>query len=150
MGHSFVKVYLHIVFSTKNREPFIFPAVENELYAYIGGICNSLECFPIKIGGYFDHVHIVCSLSKKIAIMKLLEVVKANSSKWFKTKDKLLENFYWQTGYGAWSVNPAEIEYLIRYIENQHAHHKRESFKEEFLKFLKKYGIDYDERYLWD
>lgn len=85
MGQSLVKNYLHIVFSTKYRQPFIYEPVEQELHAYLGGICKNLECHPIKIGGYIDHIHILCMLSKKIALMKLLEEVKSHSSKWMKT-----------------------------------------------------------------
>ena len=87
MGQSLVKNYIHIVFSTKHRETFIHPAHENELYSYLGGICKNMECHPIKICGFTDHIHILCMLSKKIALMKLLEEVKSHSSKWMKTKD---------------------------------------------------------------
>ena len=96
--------------------------------AYIGGICKRLECNPVKIGGYLDHVHILCLLSKKIPLMKLLEEVKAHSSKWIKTKDESVKKFYWQNGYGAFSVNPYEIDKVIAYIENQKEHHKKENF----------------------
>lgn len=97
-----------------------------------------------------DHVHILCMLSKKVALMKLLEEVKSHSSKWMKTKDESLKNFYWQNGYGAFSVNPVQIETVVTYIENQHEHHRKKSFQEEYLAFLKKYKVEYDERYVWD
>jgi len=93
MAQSLVKNYLHIVFSTKNREPLIHPPYENELHGYLGGICKSMDCQPIKVGGYTDHVHILCMLSKKIALMKLIEEVKSNSSKWIKTLDPSLQIF---------------------------------------------------------
>jgi len=150
MGQSLVKNYLHITFSTKYREPLIFPPYEDELHAYIGGICNKLQCYPVKIGGYTDHIHILCILSKKLALMKLLEELKSHSSKWIKTKDKALENFYWQDGYGAFSVDHHEVDKIINYIANQHDHHKNQNFKEEFRQILKKYQIPYDERYVWD
>ena len=150
MGQSLVKNYLHIIFSTKHRQTFIHPPVESELHAYLGGICKQMECHPIKIGGYTDHVHILCMLSKKIALMKLLEELKSHSSKWMKTKDPFLSNFYWQNGYGAFSVNPAQIDIVVRYITNQKEHHRRKTFKEEYRLFLRKYDIDYDERYVWD
>jgi REP element-mobilizing transposase RayT len=121
-----------------------------ELHAYMGGICKDMECTPIKIGGYTDHVHILCMLSKKIALMKLLEEVKSHSSKWMKTKDFSLGNFYWQDGYGAFSVNPAQVDKVIAYIENQHVHHMRKDFQNEFRSYLKKYNVEYDERYVWD
>jgi putative transposase len=106
MGQSLVKNYVHIVFSTKHTKALIHPPYEEELHAYLGGICKKLECTPIKVGGYTDHIHILCMLSKKIALIKLLEELKSHSSRWMKTKDKSLNNFYWQEGYGAFSVNP--------------------------------------------
>lgn len=150
MGQSLVKNYLHIVFSTKYRAPIIHPPYELELHAYLGGICKELECTPIKVGGYTDHVHILCMLSKKIALMKLLEEVKSHSSKWMKTKDYSLNNFYWQDGYGAFSVNPAQVDRVITYIENQHEHHRKKDFQNEYRSYLKKYNVEYDERYVWD
>ena len=150
MGQSLVKNYMHIIFSTKHRQAYIHSPHEAELHAYLGGICNSFECHPIKIGGYTDHVHILCLLSKKIALMKLVEAVKSNSSKWMKTKDADLKNFYWQDGYGGFSVNPAQVDIVIAYIENQHEHHRKKTFQDEYRAFLNKYKIEFDERYVWD
>jgi REP element-mobilizing transposase RayT len=150
MGQSLVKNYMHIVFSTKYRQPLIHAPFEDQLHAYMGGICNKLECQPIKIGGYTDHVHILCMLSKKIALMKLVEKVKSNSSKWIKTLDPSLENFYWQDGYGAFSVNPSGVARVSNYIANQHVHHGKKTFQDEFREILEKYAVDYDERYVWD
>lgn len=95
-------------------------------------------------------MHILCMLSKNIALAKLLEEVKSHSSRWINTKDSSLKNFYWQDGYGFFSVNPAEVDVVISYIENQHEHHRKKTFKEEYIAFLMKYGIEYDERYMWD
>lgn len=150
MSQSLVKNYLHITFSTKYREPLIYAPVEAELHAYLGGICKKLECHPIKIGGYVDHIHILCMLSKKIALMKLVEEVKSHSSKWIKTKGENYTSFYWQDGYGAFSVNPSEVDAVISYIANQHEHHRRKTFQDEYRLFLKKYKVEYDERYVWD
>jgi len=150
MGQSLVKNYVHIVFSTKYRQPLILESVEEELYNYLGGVCKALECWPVKIGGYYDHIHILCLLSKKIALMKLLEEVKSHSSKWIKTKDDRLKHFYWQDGYGAFSVNPAQVDAVIRYIENQKIHHAKKNFQEELRGFFRKYNVEYDERYVWD
>lgn len=150
MGQSLVKNYIHIISSTKHRVPLIHETVQGELYAYIGTICKAMECHPIKIGGYTDHIHILWMLSKKIALMKLLEEVKSHSSKMMKTKGKALKNFYWQDGYGAFSVNPSEVDVVIAYIENQKEHHKKISFQDEYRAFLKKYNVEYDERYVWD
>jgi REP element-mobilizing transposase RayT len=150
MAQSLSKVYVHITFSTKYRYPFIDDNIKQELWAYIGGICKALECNPIRVGGYNDHVHICCLLSKKISQIKLLEEVKKESSKWIKTKDKRYNKFYWQDGYGIFSVNPSEIERVIKYIDNQHEHHKKRTFQAELLAFLNKYEIEYNKRYLWD
>jgi REP element-mobilizing transposase RayT len=150
MGQSLVKNYIHIVFSTKHRQPLIRQPAEAELHSYLGGICNQLDCQPIKIGGYTDHIHILCLLSKKIALMKLLEEIKSHSSKWIKTKGEAYRNFYWQNGYGAFSVNPSEADKVIEYITNQHEHHRKKTFQEEYRAFLKKYNVEYDEQYVWD
>jgi REP element-mobilizing transposase RayT len=150
MPQSIAYNYLHITFSTKYRVPIIDEAIEEELFKYIGGICKNLECNPIKVGGYRDHIHILCVLSRKIALMKLLEEIKSHSSKWIKTKGDKYKNFYWQRGYGSFSVNPAEIDVVVRYIENQAEHHKKKTFQDEYIAFLKKYNAEYDERYLWD
>lgn len=150
MGQSLVKNYVHIVFSTKHRAPRIHPPVEAELHNYLGGICNQLGCQVIKVGGYTDHVHVLCMLSKKVALMKLVQELKANSSKWIKSKGEDYEDFYWQDGYGAFSVNPAEVHVVIAYIANQHEHHSKQSFQAEYRALLETYAIEYDEQYVWD
>ena len=150
MNQSLVKNYLHIVFSTKHRQPLILPSIEKELYSYLGGICNNFECQVIKIGGHKVHIHILCLLSKKTALIKLVEQLKSNSSKWIKTKGSEYSNFYWQDGYGAFSVNPSEVDIVINYIENQKEHHSKKTFQEEYLAFLNKYKVEYNEHYVWD
>ncbi len=150
MGQSLVKNYIHLVFSTKNREAMIKPSIESELHAYLGGVCKNLDCQPIKIGGYLDHVHILCLLSRNIALKKLVEDIKSNSSKWIKTKGDNFKNFYWQQGYGAFSINPSEVDIVIAYINDQKKHHQKKSFQEEYRAFLQKYDIAFDERYVWD
>ncbi|QCX38675.1 IS200/IS605 family transposase [Aureibaculum algae] len=150
MGQSLVKNYIHIVFSTKYRAALIHPPYEQELHKYLGGVCNDLECPVLIVGGYTDHIHILCMLSKKIALMTLVQKLKANSSKWMKTKDKSLENFFWQDGYGAFSVNPYKIDAIVNYIKNQHAHHNKNSFQDEYKYFLEKNEVEYDDRFIWD
>jgi REP element-mobilizing transposase RayT len=150
MGQSLVKNYIHIVFSTKHRQPLINHEVEAELHSYLGGICNKLGCQVIKVGGFTDHIHILCLLSKKITLVKLLEELKSHSSKWIKTLGESYANFYWQDGYGAFSVNPSEVEIVKNYIVNQKEHHSKNTFKNEYKAFLKKYNVEYYERYVWD
>lgn len=150
MGQSLVKNYMHIVFSTKNREPLITESVETALHSYLAGVCNNLECQPLKIGGYLDHVHVLCMLSKKVTLVKLVEELKSSSSKWIKTQHSSLQHFYWQKGYGAFSINPTETEVVSNYILNQKEHHKHKTFQEEYRAFLQKYNVEFDEKYVWD
>jgi putative transposase len=150
MAQSLSKVYVHITFSTKNRQSLIDDNIKTLLFEYLGGICKGLECNPLRVGGYFDHVHIICLLSRKVPQMKLLEELKKQSSKWIKTKGQVYSNFYWQDGYGIFSVNPSETDVVVNYIINQKEHHKKVSFQDEFRAFLKKYKVDYDEKYVWD
>jgi putative transposase len=150
MGQSHVKNYIHLVFSTKHRYPFIHPPVEAELHCYLSGICKIFGCQPIITGGCTDHVHILFLLSKKIAIVKLVEEVKSHSSKWIKTKGSDYSKFYWQDGYGAFSVDPRQVEKERSYIENQKEHHRKKTFQDEYREFLQKFEVEYDERYVWD
>lgn len=149
MAQSLSKIYVHIVFHTKYSQPLIRPEVEPELYAYIGAIIKANDSVPIKINGVENHIHILAILSKNIALSKFLEEIKRNSSRWIKTKGKIYSNFKWQGGYGAFSVNPKGVKTVKRYIENQKEHHKKVSFKEEYIKLLDENSVEYDERYLW-
>lgn len=149
MSQSLTKLSTHIVFSTKYRQPSIDTVIEPELHAYLGGVCNIMDCISVKVGGYTDHIHIWI-LSRKVALMDLLEEVKKRSSKWIKEKGKAYENFYWQNGYGAFAVNPSELDVVIRYIANQHEHHQKRTFQDEYRGFLKKYNVEYEEKYVWD
>lgn len=119
MPQSLSKVYTHIIFSTKNRQNLIDENIESQLFDYLGGVCKALECNPVQVGGCKNHVHILCLLSKKVAQAELLEEVKKRSSKWIKTKDVKYSNFYWQDGYGIFSVNPRKVDIVMRYILNQ-------------------------------
>ena len=150
MPQSLSKVYVHITFSTKYRQKLITDAIKTPLFEYIGGICKGLECNPVQVGGYRDHIHVLCTLSRKVTQMKLLEEIKKRSSLWIKTKGAEFNNFYWQDGYGIFSVNPAQVHIVERYIQNQEEHHKNKDYKRELLYFLNKYKVDYNEQYLWD
>lgn len=150
MSQSLVKNYIHIIFSTKHREDFIDEKIEGELFAYIAAICKDFESNALQIGGTDNHIHILCSLSKKIALMKLVQEIKAHSSKWIKTKDKKYKNFFWQDGYGAFSVSEENLYSTINYIKDQRLHHSTKQYKEELIGILEKYEMKYDEKYLWD
>ncbi len=151
MPQSLAQVYLHLVFSTKNRELFLQDRkLRGQTHAYLAGICRNLESPSLIAGGPNDHVHILCTLSRKLTISSLIAELKRDSSKWIKVQDPSLSGFRWQGGYGAFSVSPSHIDNLNRYIANQEAHHQRETFQDEFRRLLGKYGMEYDERYVWD
>ncbi len=150
MPQSLSKVYVHITFSTKNRQCLIDDNIKNFLFDYLGGICKGMDCNPLKVGGHHDHIHVICMLSRKIAQMTLLEELKKQSSKWIKTKGQTYSAFYWQNGYGIFSINPTETDLVVDYIMNQEEHHKKVSFQDEYRAFLNKYKVEYDERYVWD
>lgn len=151
MPQSLAQVYLHLVFSTKHRRPFLQKRdVRDKVHAYLTGICRNLECPSLIIGGVEDHVHILCTLSRKIAISELLRELKRDSSKRAKELGPGLAEFEWQAGYGAFSISPSHVESLRAYIRNQEEHHRTETFQDELRRLLKKYNVPYDERYVWD
>jgi REP element-mobilizing transposase RayT len=138
----------HVIFSTKNREPFITPEIEPELFAYIGGILKNNESRLLDAGGDADHIHLLISQSKNIALSALMKDVKKDSSSWIKTKGRIFRTFHWQDGYAAFSIGQSNVNELKKYIARQKEHHRKRSFKEELIQFLNAYGIDYDEEYL--
>jgi putative transposase len=150
MPQSLHALNVHIVFATKCRRPFLHSEIRPNLWAYMAGILRNLECHSVAIGGIEDHVHIACNLTKKHAPMKVIETVKKDSSKWLKTQSPSLQGFHWQDGYGLFSVSPAHVGALLKYVANQEEHHRRETFQNEFVRILRKYGVAYDERYVWD
>ena len=151
MPQSLAQVIIHIVFSTKNRDPFLSDDdIRKEMHSYLGGTCNNLDCQVIVIGGVSDHVHILLKFSRNISIAKLVGEIKRSSSKWIKTKGGMLTKFSWQNGYGVFSVGRSEIERVKSYILNQEEHHRKRSFQDEYRKFLREYEIEYDEKYVWD
>lgn len=150
MPQSLSRVYLHIVFGTKHWKPLIYPPYEADLYKYLAGVCDNVNCPSLTINGYVNHVHILCRLSKNIAISKLLEELKTTSSRWMKKQGKGMESFFWQDGYAAFGVCESAIKNVGRYIDNQHAHHTNNNYREEIIRLLEDNGVEYDERYFWD
>ena len=150
MAQTLVKLYVHIIFSTKHRADLILPEVEDELFAYLGGIANNNKSKLLVGGGTANHVHLLVSLSKNISLSEFVGDLKRDSSKWIKTKGDTSQNFHWQDGYGAFSVGYTQLDDVKKYIANQKEHHAKVSFEDEFRYFLKKYGVEYDERYVWD
>ena len=150
MAQSLAQVYLHSIFSTKYRQNLIIPEVESQLYAYIGGIINNLGGRPLIINGLPDHIHILSTLPRTVAIAKYLEEIKKNSSKWMKVQRPELNHFAWQNGYATFSVSSSKTGAVTNYIKNQKEHHKQLTFKEEVIRFLNECNVEYNEKYLWD
>jgi len=147
---SLARVYVQIVFSTKNRNPWIDEEIESQLHAYMAEVMRACGCPVMAINGTEDHVHILCTLARVITMADLVEEVKKRSSKWIKTRDERYESFAWQNGYGAFSVGERGLETVIAYIEKQKEHHRNKTFRDEYREFLDFHRIDYDERYVWD
>lgn len=150
MSQSLVKNLIHLVYSTKDRHPLITEAVRESLFAYQAGIFKQWDSPALVIGGVEDHVHALFSLSKNYALKKIVEEVKKGSSKWIKTYGESFHDFYWQTGYGAFSVSQSNIEAVRNYIETQVEHHKKMTFQDELRGLFQRHCIEFDERYVWD
>ncbi len=147
---SYVTSHYHCVFSTKERRPMITPALRERLWPYLGGIARQNKMTAVEIGGVEDHVHILLALPSTVSIAKAVQLIKGGSSKWVHDTFPEHRLFSWQTKYGAFCVSVSLLDKTIAYIQGQEAHHRRMSFKEEFLALLKKHRVAYDEQYLWD
>ncbi len=150
MPQSFAAMYAHIIFSTKNREPFVDKSWQNRLYEYLGGICKGNKLALLAVGGMPDHIHLLVSMGREHSVAEIVRLIKSNSSKWIHEEIKGMQAFAWQSGYGAFSVSQSQLASVKKYIHGQEAHHRKLSFREEFLTFLKKHDLAYDERYVWD
>ena len=150
MPQSLSYLLTHIVFSTKDRAPVLDVTVRPALHAYLATVARNVDCECFRVGGVADHVHLAIRLSRTITMAQLIEELKTSSSKWLKTQSPALAAFAWQRGYGAFSVGPSDLNALLHYIDTQEEHHKTRTFQDEYRAFLKKYGIEYDERYVWD
>jgi len=153
MAQSLSQLWIHIIFSTKGRYPFLIKSIQQHMYEQIKKTCDEQNCKVIAVGGTEDHVHLLLNLNKNISLAQLIEKVKKSSSKWIKLFSKNYPDinlFYWQRGYGAFSVSQSRLEDVKRYINNQKQHHQEQGFKDELRKFLKHYSIPYQEEYVWD
>ena len=149
MPQSLVQNFIHIIFSTRNRQFFIPPEIEEDLYNYLAATCTNYKCYAQQVGGHLDHVHVLCNMSKNMTVADFVKELKTSSSKWIKYKYSN-KDFYWQGGYAAYSIQYNNLETVNRYIKNQHAHHMRRTFKEELRTLLNENNIAFDERYIWD
>ncbi len=150
MAQTLVSLLVHIVFSTRNREDFITPDIEPQLYAYLGGIAKNHGARLLAAGGTANHVHLLLSQSKNLALSDLMEDLKKSSSVWIKTQGDEFARFLWQEGYGAFSIGESQVPAVKAYLARQKEHHQKKSFQAEFVAFLEKYGIEYNEKYLWN
>ena len=148
MANSFISSYIHYVFSTKNREKFLNQEIRKRVYPYIGGISRENNMKLITIGGVEDHVHLLLSIHSTITIAKAIQLIKGGSSKWMHDTFPELKHFAWQEGYGAFTISVSHVEDTIKYLQNQEKHHRKKTFKEEYIEILKKHNIEFDERYL--
>src|SRR5258708_35503079 len=149
MAHSFTSSLFHCVFSTKERRPFITSDLQVRLWPYMGGIARDNGMKALVVGGVDDHAHLLLSLPSTMAIAKAIQLIKGGSSKWIHDEFPSHKEFAWQEGYGAFSIGVSQRDPTISYIQKQQEHHRKTTFKEEFLAFLAKHEVEYDPRYLW-
>ena len=151
MPQSLARIVLHLVFSTKNRVPFLKdPILRARLYAYMAGVLQNIGCEPILINGVEDHVHLLCNFSRTVTVAEVVEEVKRNPSKWIKEQGAAYQDFYWQSGYGVFSVSQSKVEQVRDYIAGQEEHHRKVTFQDEYRALCRKHGVEVDERYVWD
>ena len=150
MPQSLAQILVHLVFSTKNREPWLADEIRDELHAYIGGVVENHKGTLLKSGSVADHIHLLIAQPRTCAPAELVQEIKTGSSKWLKTKSAGNAGFHWQAGYGVFSISPSHRPALEKYIANQAEHHRVVTFQEEYRRLLNKYGIQFDERYVWD
>jgi len=147
---SLSSILIHLMFSTKNREPWIRAAIESELFAYGTTVLKNAGCPTLAMNGTADHIHALLNLSRTKSMAQIVEELKTSTSKWIKTKGPDFRGFHWQAGYGAFSVSPSKVEDVIEYIRRQKEHHCGQSFQDEFRALLERHKISFDERYVWD
>jgi REP element-mobilizing transposase RayT len=150
MPQSLSKLIVHIIFSTKNREPWLDSNIRARIHAYLATICRDLGAEVAHVGGVADHVHLVTTLPRTLSQAEFVEQIKKTSSKWIKTLDAKYRGFFWQRGYAAFSVSRSQLDAVLQYINGQKEHHRTRTFQEEYRELLRKHGVDFDERYVWD
>lgn len=150
MPQSLASLHIHLVFSTKNREPLITDTVRDALHRYMASVLRNLGCAPVLINSVEDHAHLLFDLARTVSISQAVEDVKKSSSKWIKTQGSEFAGFAWQAGYGAFAVSESNVETVRQYIANQREHHRKKSFQDEYRSFLVRHNVACDERYLWD
>jgi putative transposase len=150
MAGTYSQLIYHIIFSTKRREPLITPRLQADLYSYVGGILSCQQGILLEVGGMPDHVHLVIRVKPDLSVSEIVRLVKANSSKWVNERLDHAGRFAWQTGYGAFSVSVSQLSAVREYVRTQEQHHRKKTFQEEFVDFLRRHEIGFNEQYLWD
>ncbi len=150
MPQSLAQIYLHLVFGTKNRSPWVRDAVRDSLHSYIARVLTNLGCKAVLINSVDDHIHLLFGLGRTVSVSHVVEEVKSSSSKWLKTQPCVDSGFGWQSGYGVFSVSASNIGAVRDYVAKQREHHHVRSFQDEVRVMLQKHGVEYDERYVWD
>ncbi len=150
MPQSLSNILIHLIWSTKDRRPWLASGIREKTFAFLAGAVRQCDCEAYRVGGVADHVHLAVRLSRTLSIADLVKELKTSSSKWVKTTLDSLGVFAWQQGYGAFSVGMSQKDALIDYIDTQEEHHRTRTFQDEYRDFLTKYEIEYDERYVWD
>jgi putative transposase len=140
----------HVIFSTKDRYPWLDVNVRPRMHAYLATICRDEGAEAFRVGGVADHVHLITTLPRNLSQAEMVEGLKKKSSKWIKELAPEYRNFYWQRGYGAFSVSPSQLNASLEYVENQEVHHRSRTFQDEYREFLRRHEVEYDERYVWD
>ena len=149
MSHTYINSVFHYVFSTKQRQNLISPELQEHHWPYMGGIAAKNAMKALIVGGTENHIHLLLSLPATLSVAKAIQLIKGGSSKWIHDTFPKHQTFAWQEGYGAFSVSVSHIRNTLTYIQHQQEHHRKTTFEEEFLQFLQKHNIDYDERYIW-
>jgi putative transposase len=143
-------ILIHLIWSTKDRHPWLDVGIRDQTHAFLAGAVRRMDCEAYRVGGVADHVHLAVRLSRTLSVADLVKEVKKASGKWLKEQGAAFKSFHWQQGYGAFSVGMSQQEALIRYIASQEEHHRTRTFQDEYRDILQKYGVDHDERYMWD
>ena len=150
MPQSLANILVHLIFSTKERATVLDDVWRDDLHGYIGGVLRRCGSDLVAANSVADHIHLLFAMPRTIAVSDLVKEIKTGATKWIRQKDPSLEGFHWQAGYGIFSVSPGHREAVMHYIAGQQEHHRKVSFQDEYRRLLVKYGIEYDERYIWD
>jgi REP element-mobilizing transposase RayT len=150
MPQSLSNILVHLIWSTKDRHPWLQPAFRERTHAFLAGAVRQCNSEALRIGGVADHVHLAVRLPRTLAVAELVKDVKTASTRWLKAQNPGYADFAWQLGYGAFSIGISQKEALLRYIDTQEEHHRTRSFQDEYRDFLAKYGVEFDERFVWD